>query len=335
MIVANYPPLKPLRIGPLAVASNAHVQTIGALMLPGPKSRRQSVKQAVHLSDGDRLVIHDDQPKNWITGDRIAILVHGLCGCHGSPYIHRTARKLRRQGIRTIRVDLRGSGDSTLISRGHQHAGCSQDLRDIVSFVHQLSPLSKFSLVAFSLGANILLKTLGEWSDKHPKYVDSAIAVSPPIDLSYCSANLRQFGNRIYEFFFMSRLGAVLALRRRKILDLVDNGLNPIPDRLVHFDDQFVAPVSGFSGAREYYEKCSSAPRLSQIAVPTVIVAAKDDPLIPFDMYISWPMSHCIELVSTRYGGHLGFLGSHSGDSDRHWLDWRICHWIDRLDDVG
>ena len=336
MIVADYPPLKPLRFGPIPLnwASNAHVQTIGATLLPCPSSTRIAVKHIVPLADGDRLVIHDDQPKNWITGDRIAVFVHGLCGSHQSAYVKRTAMKLRRHGIRTVRVDLRGFGDSTLISRGNMHAGCSQDLRDIVSHVHhRLSPLSKMTLVGFSLGANILLKTLGEWGSRSPDHVDSAIAVSPPIDLLTSSMNLRRFGNRIYDNYFMRRLGHQLTLRRRKVAGLVDNGLNPLPKRLVHFDDQFVAPVSGFSGAREYYEKCSSAPLLADVAVPTILVASRDDPVVPFEMFSQWKMSKSIDLVSTRHGGHLGFVGANPRDPDRHWLDWRICSWIDQIDD--
>lgn len=336
MIVADYPPFKPLRFGPFAVAwaNNRHVQTICPLFLPGPVSTRVPVKHIVPLADGDRLVIHDDQPRNWITGDRIAIFLHGLCGCHNSPYVRRIAMKLRRHGIRTIRVDLRGFGDSTLISQGSMHAGCSQDLRDIIDHVHhRLSPLSKVTIVGFSLGANITLKTLGEWGRSHPSFVDSAIAVSPPVDLLQCSLNLRRFGNRIYDAYFIRKLSQQLALRRRKVENLVDSGVNPIPNRLIHFDDQFVAPVSGFSGAMDYYAQCSSGPMLQEVDVPTVLVVAQDDPVVPFELFSQFRMSKSIELVSTRHGGHLGFLGANPRDPDRHWLDWRICSWIDRIDD--
>ncbi len=295
---------------------------------------RKPHRRIVHLSDGDRLVIHDDVAKNWITGDRIAVLMHGLCGSADSIYIRRTAIRLRQQGIRTFRVDMRGCGDSSLISTGHLHAGRSDDVVNIIAFIHGLSPLSKISLIGFSLGANILLKTLADWSDRHPQHVDSAIAVSPPLDLKLCAANLRKFGNRFYEYFFVSRLCRLLTYRRRNVLHLIDNSLNPLPGRLVHFDDQFTAPVNGFFGARDYYTRCSTIDRLDRICVPTILVAAQDDPVIPFEMFDSQCFSNQIEFVFTRHGGHLGFLGKTRRDPDPHWLDWRICQWLTGLETI-
>ena len=345
MLIADYPPFRPSRRMP-----TGHFQTIGAFLLPGKVPEYRAIKHTVPLPDGDRIVVHDDQPGRWITGDRIAILIHGLCGCHLSPYMRRTAEKLRRQGVRVFRVDMRGFGDSELISHSHLHGGCSPDLQTIVEFVRQLSPLSKVSLVGFSLGANIVLKALGEWGELVPREIDSAIAVSPPIDLIHCSWNLRQAGNRTYERYFMRRLRARLSRRRRLVKDLIDNGLNPLPDRLLDFDDQFVAPVFGFSGARDYYESCSAGPLLNDIRVPTIIVTSKDDPVVPFSMYDRFPMSSEIEMVATARGGHLGFI-SQSGtgkttfarsqatlqrrDPDPYWLDWRICQWLTAIDDVS
>lgn len=294
----------------------------------------RAIPQVVKLPDGDRLVVHDDEPSKWIEGDRIAILFHGLCGSYRSPYMCRTASKLRRNGIRVMRVDSRGFGASTLISRSHVHAGCSQDVKSIVEFAHRESSLSQISLVGFSLGGNMVLKALGEWGLDFPRYVDSAIAISPPVNLAMVCANLLRGGNRIYDQYFMRQLRSCLTFRRSRVANLVDNGLCPIPNKLVHFDDQFTAPVWGFSGAREYYEKSSSGPLLENVQVPTILVATKDDPLVPIHMYDQFPMSAYIERVTTQHGGHLGYVGHHPGDPDRFWLDWRICRWISSLEEV-
>jgi len=292
VLIADYPPFRRNTFFPTSL-----LQTIAPLFMLGPQSDYSAVKHSVDLFDGDRLVIHDDQPKKWITGDRIAILLHGLVGSYASPCVVRQSDKLRRHGVRTIRVDLRGHGDSTLISRSHIHGGCSEDLESVVDFVHKMSPLSKISLVGFSIGGNIVMRTLGRWAEDFPRYVDSAVAVSPPVDLLYTSWNLRQYGNRIYESYFMSRLKQALRYRRRKVVGLVDNGINPIPDRLLTFDDQFTAPV-------------------------------------PFGMYEKAHLSNHIDVVSTRQGGHLGFISRGIRDPDRYWMDWRISQWISALDDV-
>ncbi len=329
VLIADYPPFRRNSFFPSSL-----LQTVAPLFLRGALSDYSAVKRTVDLFDGDRLVIHDDQPKKWITGDRIAILLHGLAGCHASPYVVRLSDKLRRHGIRTMRADMRGFGDSALISRSHIHGGCSPDLESIVAHVHKISPVSKISLVGFSIGGNIVMRTLGKWADDFPRHVDSAIAVSPPVDLLHTSWNLRQYGNRVYEAYFMMRLKQALTYRRRKVVGLIDNGINPIPDRLLAFDDQFTAPVWGYASANDYYEDCSSIHLLKDVRVPTIILSSQDDPVVPFEMYQRAHLSNYIDLASTRHGGHLGFLSRGIRDPDRFWMDWRISQWISALDDV-
>ena len=327
-MLADHPPFRPVGLIRLP-----HFQTIGAFLFRGRRSEYRATKRVVQLPDGDRIAIHDDIPPNWITGDRIVILLHGFCGFHGSPYVVRVSDKLQRRGIRTIRVDFRGFGDSALLSKSHLYGGCSPDVEAVVQEVHRLSPLSRISIVGFSIGGNILMKLAGEWGEDYPSFVDSAVAISPPVDLVYAAWNIRSRGNRIYEAYFIRRMKAHLTMRRRMVKGLIDNGLNPLPDRLAHWDDQFTAPIWGFQGARDYYEKCSSGPLLKNVRVPTILLSALDDPVVPFDSYDRFPMSSSIEVIATKQGGHLGFLGRTHRDPDRYWMDWRICSWIASLDE--
>ncbi len=327
MFVADYPTFRPFWF-----LESPHLQTVASFFSPIKPAKNPTQRYVVRLPDNDRLVIHDNIPKKWITGDRIVILLHGLCGSHRSTYMRRVGEKLRRNGFRTIRVDMRGAGDSETISRGHAHAASSGDLEAVVHAVHSLSPLSPLTLLGFSLGANIVLKLCGSWSIHHPQYVDSAIAVSPPIDLIYCSGNMRQWGNRMYDLFFCTQLKVCLERRRRLVTGLYDNGLKKLPNRLVHLDDQFVAPVNGFAGARDYYEQASSGPQLRDIDLQTLIIAAQDDPLIPIKIFDHWVMSPQVDTIFVPRGGHLGFVGSTQGDPDSYWLDWRIVRWVTRHD---
>ena len=329
MFTPYYPPFRPFW-----GLENPHIQTILPFFRPHPPSPQHPTQRwVVRLPDDDVLVIHDNRPPNWITGDRVVILVHGLGGSHRSPFLRRVAEKLRRAGCRTFRVDLRGVGDARELSRGHCHAAATPDLEAIVRAVAEMCPLSRVTLVGFSLGGNLVLKWAGQGDHVVKQPVDSVIAVAPPVDLIECSANLRQWGNRFYDHFFCWNLQQLLTYRRKHVPGLYDNGLKKLPNRLVHFDDQFVAPVSGYRGAREYYQAASSASTLRDINLPTLIVTAADDPIVPEGMLRNWRLSSAIEWISVPHGGHLGFLGSTRGDPDSFWLDWRLVRWIRDWDD--
>ncbi|MFO0455483.1 MAG: YheT family hydrolase [Planctomycetota bacterium] len=407
MVLSSYPPFRPA-----PWLSNPHVQTVAAYLSRHRAPTIKAEQHLIELPDGDRIAIHDSQPANWITGDRIAILVHGLCGSSDSPYMRRTAAKLLRTGVRVVRVDMRGWGASQYISRGHAHAGSSADLSCVVAAVQKLSPISKITLVGFSLGGNMVLHLAGQWgrgvvakanrdleiddssqssiveqlsstaqqgeSSHHsgfraigdnrstigpadaevsrspfrtgespeprvfpapqlepyidrPLEVDSVIAVSPPVDLAFASANLRHWGNRLYDWFFIDKLRKNLLERRARVPNLLDNQLASFPKRLVHFDDRFLAPVNGFSGARDYYTRASAAPLLAEINIPTLIVSSEDDPVVPARMFRDWQLSSSTELLLLRQGGHLGYFAGRPYDPDPYWLDWRLAQWIGRL----
>ncbi len=54
---------------------------------------------------------------------------------------------------------------------------------------------------------------------------------------------------------------------------------------IYEFDDRFTARAFGFGTADNYYATQSSNQFLDRIRVPTLLVQAKDDPLIPFPVY--------------------------------------------------
>lgn len=317
--------LPPFRPHPLLC--NGHLQTVIAAYLP-VKQEYSAVRHEVVLSDGDRLVLHDDCPSPWQSGDRIALLVHGLGGSHESSYMVRIAAKLKSCGVRSIRKDLRGFGAGFSVARGHSHAGKSEDLASVLDYIIDHFPPSPISLVGFSMGANILLKFLGEMGELMPSAVVNAMAIAPPVDLLFCSMNLRKSVNRFYDWSFIRTLHRLLQHRRRVVPDMIDIPLRPLPPRLREFDDQYVAPLGGFSGAKEYYKRCSSAQFLPGVSVVTQIISAADDPIIPAQIFQNLPLSPAIELHITSHGGHLGFIGVSGIDPDRHWMDWRVVDWV-------
>ena len=82
--------------------------------------------------------------------------------------------------------------------------------------------------------------------------------------------------------------------------------------RLPDFDDVLTAPRNGWQDADEYYRRNSAAPFLPRIRVPTLMIHAQDDPMIPFGPYeaVDWAALQRLGYVQraiTPHGGHVGF----------------------------
>lgn len=280
----------------------------------------QAVRRLVTLADGDHVVVHDDQPPTWHAGNRTALLVHGLCGSHRSGYLVRIAAKLIAAGIRTFRLDMRGCGAGRALARHPYHSGRSEDLAAALTAIAEWCPGSPTALVAFSLGANAALKLLGECGDRPPGNLDRGIAVCPPVDLAACVRSLERYPARIYDRFFTGMLldqvhaSPTLSEHAARIF------ARHRPTRLVEFDDAFTAPLSGFGDAANYYRRCSAGPLLPDIRVPTTILAAADDPIVPIAPLQAAQCNHAVEMQVTANGGHLGFI---QADRQR-WMDGLI-----------
>lgn len=316
-----------------------HLQTVIGAYVPWKKLYRPS-HLFVDTDDGDKVMMFDDQAADWRPGDRVVLLIHGLGGSHESGYIVRTAQKLGERGVRSFRKELRGFGVSSSVAKGHCHAGRGEDIAVCIEKIMELCPGSPITLVGYSMGANILLNLLGEVGEYAPPAVDSAIAVAPPIDLIHCAHNLRTGLNRLYDWSFMRTIRKLLQHRRRAVPDLIDRKVWPLPIRLREFDEHYVAPLIGYKGARDYYVDCSSAHKLPNVHVPTVIITAEDDPIVPVSMFHRHRMSPLIHLHITQSGGHLGYIAKKGIDPDVFWLDWRVLEIIERLprqsaDDTG
>jgi hypothetical protein len=226
-------------------------------------------------------------------------------------------------------MDLRGYGAGFPLARHPVHAGRSEDAAAALDYVIDLCPDSPVHLVGFSMGANIVLKLAGELGELAPANLASVMAVAPPIDLIECSRNMQRPVNRLYDRRFLKSLLRHIRLRNALVPGALARPLDPPPRRLVEFDNRFTAPLSGFADAEDYYTRASSGALLRHITVPTLILSAANDPIIPIKPFETASYSPTTKLLITPCGGHLGYVGRGGRDPDRRWLDWRVVEWIE------
>ncbi|MCC9605980.1 alpha/beta fold hydrolase [Blastopirellula sp. JC732] len=313
---------------PHPILRGPHLQTIIGAYWKGPTLPYAAVQHQVELGDGDKIIIHDDAPESWRQGDRTALLIHGLGGCHTSPYLVRIAAKLNGLGVRTFRMDLRGCGAGMKLAKKPFHAGCSDDAAAAIRKIHELCPGSPCTAIGFSLGGNVVLKLGGEVGTGVCGGLDSIFSVAPPIDLSYCCENMTRGLNRLYDRDFVRRLIRRVELQKEYDEEAANFRFSQRPRRIVEFDAEYTAPKAGFGSVNEYYEKASSGPLLADIAMPTHILTAGDDPIVPREIFDKYPRSPLVTLEVTSHGGHLGFLAPRNIAADRRWMDWRVASWV-------
>ncbi len=312
----------PFRPHPLL--RSGHSQTLMALLLSHSNEPYSAARHEVFLDDCDRLLMHDDCPRTWQPGDHSALLIHGLSGCHQSAYMVRIAGKLNRLGVRTFRLDLRGAGAGMGLARNVYHAGRSEDLVRALEAIAKLCPGSPTAMLGFSLGGAIALKMLGECGDNPPGNLHRAVAVCPPIDLKRCADSISRPRMLMYERYFVNSLAQQLSQQRRKVSDsaLIE------PSRWVRsiwqFDDEVTAPSCGFESAADYYRRCSSGPHIPRIRIPTLILTARDDPVVPGELFDNLRIPSAVTLEITSHGGHLGFICAARDVADRRWMDHRV-----------
>lgn len=311
---------------PLPLLSGPHAQTIIAsqisLALAPP-----SVTRLIRLADGDQLALEVSTPAGWRPPAPTVVLIHGLCGCHGSPYMIRMARKLWCRGIRAVRMNMRGCGSGEGLARHPYHSGRSDDIRAVLDDLRQSTPPSTITVIGFSLGGNQLLKLAGELQSTAPDYMTQAIAVSPPVNLADSVRAFSKPTNRLYEKRFIRLLKAAVISRHTQFPDLPSVSL-PDSLSLYEFDNLYTAPQCGFRDAEDYYAQSSAGPLIPRISIPCRILFATDDPLISTSIFGHLTRLPKVQLHATAQGGHLGFLGIPGRPGGYRWMDAQLLNWI-------
>ena len=260
------------------------------------------------VGDGVKLLLR----ASWQPGDRArshaVVLVHGLGGWDLAAYGLATGALAHAMGWHVIRMNMRGAGDSARVYAGLYNAGLDLDLVAALAAVAIHTP--RIGVIGFSLGANLALLAVGRSGTLVPPAVARVVAVSPPLDLAACVSRLDALANRPYQSYFMRNLRNAYRYRQTLRPDLYEFGHELRPRTLREWDEMITARHGGYASGEEYYARSSSGPHVAAIRHPTLIVAAKDDPLIPGESVSKWPLPESGVVVREMLptGGHVGFV---------------------------
>lgn len=309
--------IRPAAFRPAVGLAGAHRQTLAAALLPGP--RVPLSRERVELPDGDFVDLDWHRDAH---GPAVLVL-HGLEGDSGSAYVRRLLAALARHGRRGVALNARGrSGVPNRLPRSYT-AGDTDDLAQVVRLLRDREGRAP-AAVGYSLGANRLLKYLGE-TGAHAGLA-AAVAVSPPFELGRAADRLAHGRSRLYQWLLLRSLRAGYRAKHAQFPDalpIAAAALDGLRDFRA-FDDRVTAPLHGYTGVEDYYRRCSCRQYLGTIAVPTLILHARDDPfLYPDAIPTAGELSAAVSLELADHGGHVGFIAG-AWWRPRGWPEQRI-----------
>jgi predicted alpha/beta-fold hydrolase len=314
-----------------------------AWWLPGPHL------PTIFAKFGRRIAPAHDRVERWSTpdGDSVSValveaarpeaptlaILHGLEGGLHSTYVRGLLGQARARGWGAAALVWRTCDGRVPDQPRMYHSGETGDADFFLRRLVAERPETALHIIGVSLGANVLCKWLGEQGNAVPAQVGRAVGVSTPFDLAEGSKFLSQGFSQVYTQHFVRKLRAkaLLALERHRSLP-VDSALLRRARTFWEFDDAFTAPVHGFAGADDYYERASSLPFLHNVRVPTLLLSAVDDPFLPppvLDRVREIAVANsALRAEFTPRGGHVGWVSGPPW-APRYYMEERAMAWLE------
>jgi hypothetical protein len=260
----------------------------------------------------------------------LVILSHGLEGSSTSSYLAGMVRHLTHNGFDCLAWHYRSCSGELNRQQRFYHIGETGDLQLVITYA-LTKRYQTIHLMGFSAGGNVTLKYLGEQGENLSPTVKRAVVFSVPLDLMGSAGRLEQWDSLIYNYRFNRTL-------KRKVLQKAVAMPGVFPTSTIskvrsirEFDDLFTAPQNGFRDVTDYYTQSSSLQFIPTIAIPTLIVNAKNDPFLSPECF---PYKLAEELPNVwmefpAQGGHCGFPARENGiNGGAYWSEQRAVEFL-------
>lgn len=291
-------------------------------------------------------------PRNFESRGTV-VVVHGFESDSSSPLCVDMARSYVSNGFDVSCINFRGCSGEANLQPGAYHIGFTDDLKLLLGKLKEKSESSGMKtpiyFSGFSLGANALLKLLGELGEAAPEdyNIKGAAVTSVPFDLVLSGPMLAKPGinKSIYTKNFLKSMKKKMRKKHEaEYLESVETSSSFPFDydgfmaatTISEIEDAYVAPIYGFEDHMDYYSKVRSANFVGGIAVPVLAINAKDDPFFHPDMIP--PDVKPLRFVRTDYGGHCGFMFQRRDKVDDYnlpstsWMPHELARFIDHVD---
>jgi len=269
-------------------------------------------------ADGVRLLGRmSRQPRPHNKG--LVILLHGWEGSSESTYIRTTGRFLFNRGFDVFRLNLRDHGPSHHLNTGIFYAVLLEEVFDAVRQISEAEYGRPVFLAGFSLGGNFALRIVRHCATQPIGNLKRIISISPVLNPD--KATDRIDNSRYILKYFLKKWRRSLAIKQRLYPKHYDFSAIMNVDNIREMTERLLARYSTYDSARDYFKGYTLInDDLQAITLPTTIITAKDDPIIPVEDFYDLHTSDATRLIVQPYGGHNGFLEG-----------WRLNGWYEKV----
>ncbi|KAG5525811.1 hypothetical protein RHGRI_032184 [Rhododendron griersonianum] len=234
------------------------------------------------------------QSKDTITEDDktpIVVVIPGLTSDSAHAYVKHCAFKMAKCGWNVVVSNHRGLGGISITSDCFYNAGWTEDIRKVIDHLHHQFPEAPLFVVGTSIGANVLVKYLGEDGINSP--IAGAAAICSPWDLLICD---RFINRRAVQKFYNKALTFGLkgyAQLHQLVLSRLADWEGILKSRSVRDFDNYATRVLGkFETVDAYYRHSSSSTFVGNVMVPLLCISSLDDPVCTREA-IPWDECRC------------------------------------------
>lgn len=295
---------------------NGHLQTI--LSSSGVRRRLLS-RAARRLAEGAEQVLVSGGSGVRLSGaytaqsERteargLAVLFHGWEGSVDSTYVLQTGSALLAEGWDVFRLNFRDHGASHTLNEALFHSCRIDEVLQALADITARWPHRTTVLAGFSLGGNFALRA-GLLAPQRGVPLDHVLAVCPIIDPAEGLFALEKHAPWLYHAYFMRKWRRSLRAKQAAFPQQQFFEVAELKRNMRELTEALVLRHTDFGSLEAYLDGYSVAGNaLQAMQVPTSILTARDDPVIPVQAFEKLQLPPTVQLEIARYGGHCGFI---------------------------
>jgi uncharacterized protein len=289
---------------------NGHLQTFLAssgLRARGANPMQEAAGDVILETGGGIRLLGSHSRHPGAVSKGLVVLLHGWEGSIDSTYMRCTGRALYRRGYEVFRLNFRDHGRSHHLNPGIFYAVLLDEVFEAVTQVAAAATGRHVFLAGFSLGGNFALR-IARRCETHPiPRLRHVVAVSAALDPEVSTA--RADRHPLIRHYFLKKWRRSLAIKQQLFPDLYDFSDILRLQTLRGITAALLERYSQYPSARAYFQAYTlTGAALQSIAVPTTLLTAQDDPIIPVRDYHELRANEMTRVVVEPHGGHNGFL---------------------------